>query len=75
MSSFLFDLDISELGDDLSYEVIPFGYADVMALWYEVDSDYCITTAVINQDLQSLRQGWSQCSSCLTSARRVEIIY
>ena len=53
-SSFLFDLDISELGDDLSCEVIPFGYADDVALWYEVDFDHCITTAVINQDLQSL---------------------
>ena len=27
-SSLLFDVDISELGDDLSAEVIPFGYAD-----------------------------------------------
>jgi hypothetical protein len=55
-SSFLFDLDISELGDDLSCEVIPFGYADDVALWYEVEFVHCITTAVINQDLQSLHE-------------------
>jgi len=53
-SDFLFDLDISELADDLCAEVIPFGYADDVALWYEVEFDHCITTAVINQDLQSL---------------------
>ena len=45
-SHFLFDLDISELPDTLSAEVIPFGYADDVALWYNVDHDHCITTAV-----------------------------
>ena len=55
-SHFLFDLDISELPDSLSAEVIPFGYADDVALWYEVDFDHCITTAVINQDLQALHK-------------------
>ena len=34
-SDFLFDLDISELADDLCAEVIPFGYADDVILWYE----------------------------------------
>ena len=55
-SHFLFDLDISELPDSLSAEVIPFGYADDVALWYEVDFDHCITTAVINQDLEALHK-------------------
>jgi hypothetical protein len=55
-SSFLFDLDISELPDDLSAEVIPFGYADDVALWYEIEIDHSISTAVINQDMRSLKK-------------------
>ena len=56
-SSFLFDIDISELGDCLSAEVVPYGYADDVALWYEIpdDFDHFITTAVINQDLIALK--------------------
>ena len=57
-SSFLFDIDISELADALCAEVIPFGYADDVALWYEIDEDFdhSITTAVINTDLEALRK-------------------
>jgi len=55
-SSFLFDLDISELPDDLSAEVIPFGYADDVALWYEIEIDHSISTAIINQDMRSLKK-------------------
>ena len=54
-SDFLFDFDISELADALSAEVVPYGYADDVALWYEAKFDHIITTIVINQDLQPLR--------------------
>ena len=56
-SSFLFNIDISELGDDLCAEVIPFGYADDVALWYEIDDaiEHFVTKAVINVDLEALR--------------------
>ena len=59
-SDFLFDLDISELADCLSAEVIPFGYADDVALWYEIDEeqDHNMATAVINQDMKALLD-WS----------------
>ena len=53
-------LDISELPDSLSAEVIPFGYADDVALWYEVDFDRYITTTVINQDLEAPQVGTRQ---------------
>ena len=51
-SSFLFNIDISELGDDLCDEVIPFGYADDVALWYEIDDalEHFVTKAVIYCD-------------------------
>ena len=39
-SSFLFDLDISELPDDLCADVVPFGYANDVALWYEIEFDH-----------------------------------
>ena len=55
-SSFLFDLDISELPDGLSAEVVPFGYADDVALWYEIEFDHLISTAVINQDMATLKR-------------------
>ena len=54
-SDFLFDLDISELADSLCGEAIPFGYADDVALWYEIDVDHSVSIAVINQDLQALK--------------------
>ena len=56
-SDFLFDLDISELPDSLSAEAIPFGYADDVALWYEIDDrfNHAMTTAVINQDMIALK--------------------
>ena len=54
-SDFLFDLDVSELADSLCGEAIPFGYADDVALWYEIDVDHSVSTAVINQDLQALK--------------------
>ena len=59
-SDFLFDLDISELADCLSAKVIPFGYADDVALWYEIDEeqDHSMATAVINQDMKALLD-WS----------------
>jgi hypothetical protein len=50
----LWDFDISELGDKLSAELVPFGYADDVALWFEVEFDRIITTAVINTDLEAL---------------------
>ena len=59
-SDFLFDLDISGLADCLCAEVIPFGYADDVALWYEIDEeqDHNMATAVINQDMGALLD-WS----------------
>jgi hypothetical protein len=56
-SDFLFDLDVSEMADSLSAELVPFGYADDVALWYEVDDrfDHAMTTTVINQDLLALK--------------------
>ena len=54
-SDFLFDLDISELVDSLCGEAIPFGYADDVALWYEIDVDHSVSIAMIHQDLQALK--------------------
>ena len=54
LSAPLWDFDISELGDKLSAELVPFGYADDVALWFEVEFDRIITTAVINADLEAL---------------------
>ena len=53
-SSFLFDLDFSELADGLSCEVIPFGYADDVALWYEVDFDHCIRSSTSLPQVEEL---------------------
>jgi hypothetical protein len=54
-------------------EVIPFGYADDVALWYEVDFDHCITTAVINQDLQSLHE-WGLDNKTTFEPEKMEVI-
>jgi hypothetical protein len=54
LSAPLWDFDISELGDKLSAELVPFGYADDVALWFEVKFDRVIQTAVINTDLEAL---------------------
>jgi acetyl/propionyl-CoA carboxylase alpha subunit len=49
-------MTIQELAHSLSSETDPFGYADDVALWYEIDDDFdpMITTAVVNGDMQAL---------------------
>ena len=54
LSAPLWNFDISELADKLSAELVPFGNADDVALWFEIEFDRVISTAVINTDLEAL---------------------
>ena len=56
-SSFLWDFDISEMGEVISGDAVPFGYADDVSLWYEVNpnSDVNCVIQTINEDLAALK--------------------
>ena len=53
----LWDFDISEMADSLSEDVLFFGYADDVAMWYEISPQNRSTIiSTINADLHAMQQ-------------------
>ena len=74
-SSLLWDFDISEMCEDLEGGAIPFGYADDVSLWYEIDPkrDLSEIVADINKDLAHLLQ-WGTDNNTTFEKSKMEMV-
>jgi hypothetical protein len=74
-SSFLWDFDISEMGEVISGDATPFGYADDVSLWYEVNpnSDVNRVIQTINEDLAALK-AWGDNNHTTFEKSKMEMV-